>query len=77
MVMTEGDGMLLLLVCGWCSKVRREGLDGLKGAKDSASEDEVRRTSKLVESLTVRKQQGTGTRLLGGGEGVSIEGTWC
>ena len=34
------------------SKVRREGLDKLKAATDSASEDDIRRNSKLVEALT-------------------------
>jgi ribosome recycling factor len=32
--------------------VRREGLDALKGAKESASEDDVRRNSKVIEAMT-------------------------
>lgn len=34
------------------SKVRREGLDALKAAKESTSEDDVRRNSKAVEAMT-------------------------
>lgn len=34
------------------SKVRREGLDKLKAATDSASEDDIRRNSKVVEAMT-------------------------
>ncbi len=32
--------------------MRREGLDALKGTKETASEDDVRRNSKVVEAMT-------------------------
>lgn len=32
--------------------MRREGLDALKAAKESTSEDDVRRNSKAVEAMT-------------------------
>lgn len=32
--------------------MRREGLDKLKAATDSASEDDIRRNSKVVEAMT-------------------------
>lgn len=47
----------LCLVCGVVSrKVRRDGLDKLKNAKDSVGEDEIRRQTKNIETLTVRRQ---------------------
>jgi hypothetical protein len=46
----------LYLVCGVVSrKVRRDGLDKLKNAKDSVGEDEIRRQTKNIETLTVRR----------------------